>query len=149
MGSQGSGHPSPSKKEKEKNMATKGSTIPERIARWKVITTGVKPRLGEMPHLTVLHGQLEKIIQDSEELDARSEALKAESREVNAARESLAKSGDDLRRRLGASLQTNFGFNSEKLLEFGIPPRRSRGRDKKPRIRRKPAEPAPAPAEPA
>jgi len=130
-------------------MATKGSTIPERIARWKVITTGLKPLLGEMPHLAALHAELERIIQESEELDARSEALKAETRAVNGTRESLAKSGDDLRRRLGASLQTNFGFSSEKLIEFGIPPRRSRGRDKKPRVRRKPSEPAPAPAEPA
>jgi hypothetical protein len=132
-------------------MATKGSTIPERIARWKLITGGLKPMLGDMPHLAELHGELEKTILQSEQLDARSEALKAESREVNATRDTLAKAGDDLRRRLGAALQTAFGFRSEKLLEFGIPPRRTRGRDKTPRIRKKPAETAepvtPAPAQ--
>lgn len=120
-------------------MATNGSTIPEKIARWKVITTGLKPLLADMPHLADLHGQLEKIILQSEELDSRSEALKAESREVNKNRAGLAKTGDDLRKRLGASLKTSFGFASEKLIEFGIRPTRPRGRDKNPRARRTPA----------
>ena len=43
-------------------MATKGSSIPERIARWKVIAAGLKTLLPEMPHLTQMHGELERII---------------------------------------------------------------------------------------
>ena len=132
-------------------MATKGTTIPERIARWKVISAGLKPLLGTMPHLADLHGQLEQVITQSEDLDARAEALKAEAREVNANRETLAKSGDDLRLRLGASLQTAYGFKSEKLIEFGLKPRKTRGRDKQPRVKKTPAaaqEPSKAPAEP-
>ncbi|HEY2294580.1 MAG TPA: hypothetical protein VGM86_28095 [Thermoanaerobaculia bacterium] len=117
-------------------MATKGSTVPERIARWKVISAGLKPLLGTMPHLADLHGQLEQVIAQSEELDARAEALKAESRAVNANREALAKSGDDLRGRLGASLQTTYGFKNEKLIEFGLKPRKARGRDKQPRLKK-------------
>jgi hypothetical protein len=119
-------------------MATKGSTIPERIARWKVISAGLKPLLTNMPHLADLHGELEKVIAQSEDLDARAEALKAESRTVNASREALAKSGDDLRSRLGASLQTAYGFKSEKLIEFGLKPRKARGRDKQPRVKKSP-----------
>jgi hypothetical protein len=128
-------------------MATKGSSIPERIARWKVISAGLKPLLAGMPHLADLHGELEQIIAQSEVLDARAEALKAESREVNANREALARSGDDLRGRLGASLQTTYGFQSEKLIEFGLKPRKARGRDKQPRIRRTPV-PSTIPATP-
>ena len=128
-------------------MATKGTTIPERIARWKVISAGLKPLLPTMPHLADLHGQLEQVIAQSEELDARAEALKAESRAVNANREALAKSGDDLRGRLGAALQTTYGFKSEKLIEFGLKPRKPRGRDKQPRVKKAQDTPA-APAEP-
>ena len=128
-------------------MATKGSTVPERIARWKVMAVGLRPMLAEMPHLVPLHTELEGIIVESEAQDARIEALKAESRGVNATRETLAKTGDDLRRRLGASLQTTYGFKSDKLIEFGIQPSRSRGRDKKARARRT-ADPPPTPAEP-
>jgi len=53
--------------------------------------------------------------------------------------------GDDLRNRLAASLQTVHGFQSEKLIEYGIKPRRPRGRDRQARKRRTPAA-APAPA---
>ncbi|HTG31330.1 MAG TPA: hypothetical protein VLB76_00265 [Thermoanaerobaculia bacterium] len=127
-------------------MATKGSSIPERIARWKVISAGLRPLLTDMPHLAALHAELERIITQAEELDVRAEALKAESREVNNNREAVARSGDNLRGRLGASLQTAYGFQSEKLIEFGLKPRKARGRDKKPRVRR---NPAPAPESPA
>ena len=130
-------------------MATKGSTIPERIARWKVISAGLKPLLPEMPFLADLHTELEKIILQSEELDARHEALKAETREVNRIREDLASNGDDLRKRMGAGLQTVHGFDSEKLIEFGLKPRKVRGRDRKARARRKPAATPEAPAPPA
>jgi hypothetical protein len=130
-------------------MATKGSTVPERIARWKVISAGLKPLLGTMPHLADLHGQLEQVIAQSEELDARAEALKAESRAVNANREALAKSGDDLRGRLGASLQTTYGFKNEKLIEFGLKPRKARGRDKQPRLKKPQGGTTPAGTTPA
>lgn len=129
-------------------MATKGSSIPERIARWKVIHVGVRPLLPEMPFLTDLHAELETVILQSEELDARHEALKAETRELNRIREELARTGDDLRNRMGAALQTVHGFRSERLIEFGLKPRRARGRDRQPRARR-PRTPAPPQDQPA
>ena len=51
-----------------------------------------------------------------------------------------------MRNRLAATLKTVHGFDSERLLEFGIQPKRVRSRDKKARKRRgQPAsEPAPA-----
>lgn len=126
-------------------MATKGSSIPERIARWKVMTAGLRPQLGEFPSLVDLHTELESVTFQSEELDARHEALKAETREVNRVREELARRGDELRSRLGATLQSAYGFRSEKLIEYGIPPRRPRGRDLQKRKRRGAPEPTPAP----
>lgn len=114
-------------------MATKGSTNPERIARWKVMTTALKPLLPELPFLSEIHAELENVVVQSEELDARHEALKAETREINRIREELVRNGDDLRNRMGAALQTLHGFRSEKLIEFGIQPRRVRGRDRKSR----------------
>jgi hypothetical protein len=126
-------------------MATKGSTNPERIARWKLMWVGLKAYMAEYPLLAPLHTELEGVILQSEQMDARSEALKAEAREVNRLRTELAKKGDELRSRLGATLQTVHGFKSEKLIEFGITPRKSRGRDRQPRARRGGDQP-PAPA---
>jgi len=116
----------------------------------KVLAAGLKPLLPQMPHLKDLHDQLEQVISQAEDLDARSEALKAQSQEVTRTRDDLAKTGDDLRDRLGAALRTVHGFQSEKLLEFGLKPRKPRGRDRKPRAKRNaqggqtPVQPAPA-----
>lgn len=129
-------------------MATRGSSIPERIARWRLIAGGLKTQLAEMPHLSELHTELERIIGESEALDARHEALKAETREINRMREELARSGDDLRNRLGAALRTLHGFDSEKLIEYGLKPRKPRGRDKAPRARRTPPDTPAPPAQP-
>ena len=124
-------------------MATKGSSVPDRIARWKVMTVGLRPQLGEFPSLVDLHAELESVTLQSEDLDARHEALKAETREVNRLRAELAKRGDELRSRLGATLQSAYGFRSEKLIEYGIPPRRARSRPQS--KSRAAAEPTPAP----
>ena len=129
-------------------MATKGNTVPEKLARWKVIHAAINPTLPEMPHLSALHTELGNVIARSEELDARNEALKAEAREVNRIRLELAATGDDLRNRLGAAIQTLHGFKSEKLIEFGLKPRRARGRDRKPRTSKKPGAQAAAPPQP-
>lgn len=127
-------------------MATKGRTIPERVARWKLITGALTPLLPEMPFLTEMNTELEATTAELEELDRRHEALKAETREINRVREELAREGDDLRNRLGAALRTRHGFRSEKLIEFGLQPRRTRGRDIKPRTRRGGSGQAPATA---
>ena len=71
-------------------MATKGTTNPERIARWKVMAAGLKPQLPQFPQLGGLLTDLEGTIQLSEELDVRHEALKAETREVNRTRQEPA-----------------------------------------------------------
>ena len=129
-------------------MATKGRSKPERIARWKVMAVGLEPQLGELPLVVPLHTELKEIILQSEGLDARHEALKAETQEINRTRDDLAARGDDLRNRLAAALKTVHGFDSEKLIEFGIQPKRARGRDKKARKRRGQPHPAPASAVP-
>jgi len=117
-------------------MATKGNSNPERIARWKVMTVALEPQLGDFPLLAPLHAELKDVTLQSEGLDAHHEALKAETREVNRKREDLAKKGDELRARMAATLQTVHGFRSEKLIEFGVKPRRTRGRDLQARKRR-------------
>ena len=129
-------------------MATRGKTLPERIARWRLMIGGLTPILPEMPFLTEMHNELDATTTELEELERRHEALKAETREINRLRDELARTGDDLRNRLGAALRTRHGFTSEKLIEFGLQPRRTRGRDIKPRTRRPSGSTAPAPDKP-
>ncbi|HYU30855.1 MAG TPA: hypothetical protein VEW48_01715 [Thermoanaerobaculia bacterium] len=127
-------------------MSTQGRSKPERVARWKVMITGVEAQLGEIPLLVPLHTELKGITLQSDELDARQAALKAESQEINRVRAELGTRGDDLRNRIAAALKMVHGFDSERLLEFGIQPKRVRGRDKQARKRRNQPEHAPAPA---
>ena len=54
---------------------------------------------------------------------------------------------DDLRNRLGATLRTVHGFRSEKLIELGLKPRRPRGRDRQPRVKK--TKPGTEPSQPA
>jgi hypothetical protein len=130
-------------------MATKGNTIPERVSRWKLMTGSLTPLLPEMPYLTEMHTELEATATQLQDLELRHEALKAETREINRLRGELARTGDNLRSRLGAALKTRHGFTSEKLIEFGLQPRRNRGRDTKPRLRRPDSgSTAPAPDKP-
>ena len=129
-------------------MATKGRSKPERIARWKVMAVALEPQLAELPLVVPLHTELKGVILQSEALDTRHEALKAETQEINRNRDELAARGDELRNRLAAALKTVHGFGSEKLIEFGIQPKRVRGRDKQARKRRGQPQPTPAPAAP-
>jgi hypothetical protein len=127
-------------------MPTKGRSKPERKARWTVMTTSLEPHLGELSLIVPLHTELKEITLQSDALDARQAALKAESQEINRRRDDLAARGDDLRNRIASTLKTVHGFDSERLLEFGIQPKRVRGRDKKARKRPGQPEAATAPA---
>jgi len=100
-----------------------------------------------MPQLTPRYTELVKLTTDAEDLENRQAQLKADLQEVNRERRDLFKSGEDLRNRIGPILKDEHGFTSERLLEFGLKPRRPRGRAKKKdqTTTTTPSTPAPAP----
>lgn len=115
----------------------KGSTAV--IGRWKVMATNLKPQLETMPQLTGRYNEMVKITTDAEDLENRQALLKADLQEVNRQRRDLAKSGEELRNRIAAVLRAEHGFSSERLLEFGVKPKRPRVRAKKEKPSTKPA----------
>jgi hypothetical protein len=100
------------------------------IGRWKVMTTSLQPQLEKLPQLTGQYTELVKATSDAEALETRQALLKADLQELNQQRRTLLKSGETLRNRIGAALKGEHGFTSERLLEFGLQPRRPRGRGK-------------------
>jgi hypothetical protein len=108
----------------------------------------LKSQLDAMPQLTGRYNEFLKITSDAEGLENRQAQLKADLREVNRQRRDIFKTGEDLRNRIGAILKAEHGFTSERLLEFGLKPRRARGRAKKKgqTTTTTPATPEPAPA---
>jgi hypothetical protein len=97
----------------------------EKIAGWKVIYTTVEPELEAKPHLIERHGTLGGMIVEGEGLQVRQKALISELRIVNRRRRELAVDGEDLRNRLAAALKFEHGFSNEKLIGYGVKPRRT------------------------
>ncbi len=124
-------------------MASNGKATTEVHGRWKVMAVNLQPQLDKLPQLTGRYNELVKTASDADALETRQAQLTADLQEVNHQRRDLLKSGEDLRNRIGAALKAEHGFTSERLLEFGLKPRRSRGRSKK--ATQQPT-PAPTPA---
>ena len=97
----------------------------EKIAGWRVIHTAVEPELAANPHLTERHGKLGAIIGESDDLQVRQKTLLSELRSINRRRREIAVEGEDLRNRLAAALKFEHGFGNERLIGYGIKPRRT------------------------
>jgi hypothetical protein len=91
----------------------------------------LQAQLETMPQLAGRHTEMVKITTDAEDLENRQALLKADLQELNRQRRDLVKKGEDRRSRIGAILKAEHGFTSERLLEFGLKPRRIRSRGKK------------------
>jgi len=112
-------------------MASNGKATTEVHGRWKVMAVNLQPQLEKLPQLAGRYAELVKLTADADVLETRQAQLTADLQEVNHQRRDLLKTGEDLRNRIGAALKAEHGFTSERLLEFGLKPRRTRGRAKK------------------
>ena len=111
------------------------------IGRWKVMAANLPSQVDTIPQLAGRYTEMGKMTSDADALETRQAQLIADLQEVNHQRRDLLKAGEDLRSRIGAILRAEHGFASERLLEFGLKPRRGRGRGKKTK-----EQPAPAAA---
>lgn len=115
-----------------------------RSTNWTLISNNLKPHLTDMPQVQPLQAELDALIGEAHDVDAKQELARGQARDLTRQRQDLEKRGEDLRRRIASHLRGTFGFTSEQLVQFGINPR--------PRvIRRKKAEekPADTPATPS
>jgi hypothetical protein len=119
-------------------------SVPELATRSKALATNLRPHLAEMPHLAALHGELERVVARIEASIAEQDTLAARIRGLITARAEEMLQGRDVRNRLAAQLQGQFGLTSDELRGFGLKPRKRK-------LRRKPQEevPPPEPEEPA
>lgn len=97
----------------------------EKIANWRVIHTAVQPELEANPHLIGRHQTLGNLIEEGEDLQVRQKALIAELRALNRRRREVALQGEDERSRLAAALRFEHGFTNERLIVYGVKPRRT------------------------
>jgi hypothetical protein len=121
-------------------MAALGNSLAERISRWDTLISNAEPVIGELSHITAELATLKQMFEDARDLQHRQDDLRSQAREINTVLLGLALRGDRLRSRLGAALQSKYGFTSDMLRKFGFKPRRP--------PRRRPAETPEAPTAP-
>lgn len=95
----------------------------------------------EFPDLQPDANQLDDLVVEAKGLDNEQERLRGRLRQITRLRREAELRSRDLRSRLAAQLRGKLGFENERLLELGIPPRR-------PGKRRPKEEPPPPPPPP-
>jgi hypothetical protein len=118
-------------------MRTNKSSFGEKISRWKVIQTNLQPHLTDMPHLSPIQGELQTLIAQAEALDSEFELARQQKTVLASRRKEIVQLADRFRGRAAAHLKGSFGFSSDELIQFGIPPLKVKPR----RSKAKKAEP--------
>jgi chromosome segregation ATPase len=107
----------------------------EILAEWKQTSTATAAHLDKLQHLNAQRTALENFHDEFQRLSAEQDTLAAARQEVSKRMQEILAAGNRTAAFLRAGARQHFGPDSEKLVEFGIRPFRSR--------RRKTTEPEP------
>lgn len=102
----------------------------ENTVTWERLSERLKEHAAALPHLQEQRAELEAVIQEARAL--KSEHLNLTAAALSAARrlrETVAR-GNQLESRLRLLLKGSLGGQSEKLIQFGVQPRRPRRKKK-------------------
>jgi len=97
----------------------------EKIANWQVTCDAIESELTNFPEVQEHHADLIGFIEEGEALQVQQRGLMAQLRIVNRRRLEVAEAGEQLRMRITAALQAKLGFRNERLIGFGVNPRRT------------------------
>lgn len=107
------------------------NSLADRLKLRTLLRDRVRPLLGELTHLATDHATFEQELASLVTLDQLQQSLTADLRETTRLRDEADGRVTKIRNRLAAGLQAQYGPDSEKLIEFGINPRRRRRGRKK------------------
>jgi len=116
----------------------KPMTFKESLIAWRTMADIVEAHLEEMPHLKDLHAELSALVARGIALEEEGDACEARLREVSHLKTVAFAEGRGLRNRMAALLRGSLGLESERLIAFGVPPRK-----RNPRRRRAAGDAAP------
>ncbi|HEX9941587.1 MAG TPA: hypothetical protein VGG03_06210 [Thermoanaerobaculia bacterium] len=119
----------------------KAQTFAKKINEWELLNSNIKPHLAEMPYLQEIVAAIEALIAEAKGLDSEQEVARGRLQDIVHRRQGVEKRGETLRRRAASHLKGSLGFSSDELVKFGLRPRPTGPRKRKP-----PAETPPAPA---
>jgi hypothetical protein len=98
---------------------------------WSQLLTSVKNNEEEVAYLEELMSELRIILNASRALDVERLALDAKRQQVTRDQQALRGRGRVVAARVRAGIKTRYGYGSEKLVEFGMQPRRRSVMDEK------------------
>ena len=98
---------------------------------WSQLLTSVKNNEEEVAYLEELLSELRIILNASRKLDLERMALDAKRQQVTRDLQALRGRGRVVAARVRAGIKTRYGYGSEKLVEFGMQPRRRSVMDEK------------------
>ena len=104
-------------------MAAKGQSYAEKFSRWQVLITNGKAEFPNTPHAGEDLTELEQKLSDVRSLESRQEDLRSQARDLGKQIRDVAREGEKIRARLGATLKGKYGFESEALVKYGFRPR--------------------------
>lgn len=122
-----------------------GTSYAKKIVEWRFLVEQARPLVIEAPHLAAEHAAFEALVKEIEDLHARATMSDTTRRQSNRLRREAEVKGAEMRDRLAGALVHQFGPRSEKLLDYGVNPRRKIRRAPKPEAKA-PTPPAAAPA---
>jgi hypothetical protein len=98
------------------------ASFAENIRRMELLVANLTSVLEEMPQGKDKHTALNGLLVRAKQFDDEEEQLRGRLRETTAKRRELTAESRRIRRELGAILQAHYGFDNEKLIQFGIRP---------------------------
>lgn len=102
------------------------STFRETLGDWEAFNANLKAQLHELPDLAPAQQKFEALVTEGLALSAQQDQLIAALRDNNEQRRVLLKQTRRQREFLATSLRQAIGFESKKLLGFGVRPREPR-----------------------
>jgi hypothetical protein len=103
---------------------SKSKSYKENLVDWQTLVENLSSRLGDLPHLAADQKALADLVTQAHTMQDQRDAHKASLQDLNKQRQALAARATRIQNRLAASLRGAFDVDSEKLVEFGVKPRR-------------------------
>ena len=107
---------------------SKSKSYKENLVDWQTLAENLAPRLTDLPHLAADQKALADLVAQAHTMQDQRDAHKASLQDLNKQRQALAAQAKRVQNRLGLGLQNAFDVDSEKLVEFGVKPRRKKVR---------------------
>jgi len=107
-----------------------GTSLGNFIKNSERLLTKIDANKADFPHLEAPQAQLVAMVDGAKEALVRQGTFKGQSQQATRDLEAFLKQGRDLVTRLRNGIRSQYGTTTEKLVEFGLSPRRPQGRTK-------------------